>query len=85
MPRHAASLFLEHPVPGAGGRHRRTFVAESEGWPWTPPVQVTSHRGWLVGPRYWVVRTAAGMRGSSVRIEIDDDSQQVTLKRFIPR
>jgi len=60
-------------------------AAESEGWPWAPPVQVSSHRRWFVGPRYWVVRTAAGMRGSSVRIEIDDDSQRVTLKGFIPR
>ena len=49
-------------------------IAESEKWPWTPPVQVSSHRRWFVGPRYWVVRTAAGMRASSVRIEIDDAS-----------
>ena len=60
-------------------------VAESEGWPWTLPVEVTSQRRWLVGRRYWVVRTAAGRRGSSVRIEIDDGSQRVTLKGYIPR
>jgi hypothetical protein len=60
-------------------------IAEAEGWPWGQPVEVTSHRRWLVGARYWVVRTGAGTCGSNVRVEIDDETERILLKGFMPR
>ena len=60
-------------------------VANEEGWLWKEPVRAIKKRQWWVGDAYWQVVSNSGMRGSSVRVKIDDKSGKILNKGYLPR
>jgi len=65
---------------------RAQAVTEAEGWPWREPIHVERvQQGLIVGRSAWHVMTNATYRGGNVNIWIDDQSGDVTKKRFARR
>lgn len=62
----------------------RDLVAE-EGWPWEEPIQVQLLPGRRGKPRTWEVLSNANMRGSNVKIWIDDRTGAIVKKWLLPR
>ena len=60
-------------------------VALAENWPWQEPVHVRSTRVGFWGPRHWEVWTNAEMRGTNVRVVIDQATGTVLERWFLPR
>jgi len=61
-------------------------IALERGWPWWPPVRAARRRTFFfIGPPRWEVWSNADMRGSNVRVVIDDATGAVLAQGFMPR
>jgi hypothetical protein len=58
--------------------------AETRGWPWLEPIEITLTRA-AVGTRQWMLRSNAAARGRNVRLTIAEPDFEVVEAAFLPR
>lgn len=64
---------------------RARQIARERQWTWEPPIRARRRRSLFVGPARWEVWSNADMRGSNVRVVIDDATGKVLTRVLLPR
>ena len=64
---------------------RARQIARERHWAWQPPIRARRRRTFFIGPARWEVWSNADMRGSNVRVVIDDATGTVLTQAFLPR